>query len=426
MRIAWSAICLTSTVRCVLGLAMLYLAYELQSEFASPLHWLAQRLGALLQTYPYERSAQRRFASLCDVLARLRLTHTRPDFGINEIFLGEQRVPIREEAVVRLPFGTLQYFRKDPAAGVPRQAPVLLAAPLSGHFATLLRDTVRTFLQDHEVYVTDWHNARDVSMRYGEFGLEDHIGYLMRFIATIGPGCHVVAVCQPCVAALAATALMAEDDHPAQPRSLTLMAGPVDCRVNPTRVNRLAMSKPLGWFERYLISRVPQTHPGFLRRVYPGFLQLAAFMSMNLERHHQSLRLLFEHLEEGRPEQARAIQDFYDEYLAVNDLPAEFYLETVEKVFQTHELVLGKLTWGRRNVDPAAIRRTALMTVEGERDDICSVGQTAAAHMLCDGLRPHLKRHHYQVGVGHYGTFSGRRWNGQIYPQIRNLVLAMN
>ncbi len=403
---------------------MLYFAYELQSEFTSPLRWLANSLGTVLKAGARERSTFHRFASLCDVLADLRLTHSRPAFGINEIVLGAQPVSIREEAILRLPFGTLQHFRKDPAAGLPKQPPVLLAAPLSGHFATLLRDTVRTFLQDHDVYITDWHNARDVSMRYGDFGLEEHIGYLMRFIATIGPGCHVVAVCQPCVAALAATALLAEEDHPAQPRSLTLMAGPVDCRVNPTRVNRLAASKSLAWFERNLISRVPQNHPGFLRRVYPGFLQLAAFMSMNLERHYQSLQLMLEHLAQGRSEQARAIQAFYDEYLAVNDLPAEFYLQTVEKVFQTHELAIGKLTWGWRKVDPAVIRRTALMTVEGERDDICSVGQTLPAQELCRNIRPHRKSHHVQTGVGHYGVFSGRKWSEQIYPRVRDVIQA--
>ncbi|HYA76942.1 MAG TPA: polyhydroxyalkanoate depolymerase [Burkholderiaceae bacterium] len=403
---------------------MLYLAYELQSDFTSPLRSLARALSGLLEAFSWERSAVRRFASLCEVLARLQLTHTRPAFGINEVFLGEKSVSVREEAILNLPFGTLQHFRKDAAADLPTQTPVLLAAPLSGHFATLLRDTVRTFLPEHDVYITDWHNAREVSLRHGDFGLEEHIGYLMRFIATIGPGCHVVAVCQPCVAALAATALLAEDDHPAQPRSLTLMAGPVDCRVNPTRVNKLATSKPLGWFERNLISRVPQDHPGFLRRVYPGFLQLAAFMSMNLDRHHQSLQLMFEHLAQGRSEQARAIQNFYDEYLAVNDLPAEFYLETVEKIFQTHQLALGKLAWGRRTVDPAAIRRTALMTVEGERDDICSVGQTVAAQDLCRSIRPYRKSHHVQTGVGHYGVFSGRTWNQQIYPRVRDMIEA--
>ena len=403
---------------------MLYLAYELQSELGWPLRWLAQNLCALLPAQPYERTALRKFASVCDVFARLRLTHARPAFGIDHVTVGEQRVAVHEEPILCLPFGTLQHFRKDPAADSPKQPPVLLAAPLSGHFATLLRDTVRTFLQDHDVYITDWKNARDVSMRYGEFGLEEHIGYLMRFIATIGPGCHVVAVCQPCVAALAATALLAEDDHPAQPRSLTLMAGPVDCRVNPTQVNLLATSKSIGWFERNLISRVPQNYAGFLRRVYPGFLQLAAFMSMNLERHRQSLLQMLAHATAGRSEEARAIQDFYDEYLAVNDLPAEFYLQTVEKIFQSHDLPRGKLTWGRRLVDPAAIRRTALMTVEGERDDICAVGQTVAAQDLCCNVRPYLKSHHIQTGVGHYGVFSGRKWSQQIYPRVRDLIQA--
>jgi poly(3-hydroxybutyrate) depolymerase len=300
----------------------------------------------------------------------------------------------------------------------------MLVAPLSGHFATLLRETVRTMLQDHDVYITDWHNARDVPVSHGDFGFDDYIGYLMRYIATIGPGCHVIAVCQPCVAALAAAALMAEDDHPAQPRSLTLMAGPVDCRVNPTRVNRLATSRSIGWFERTLIARVPPPHPGFLRRVYPGFLQLAAFMSMNVERHQESFRQMYQLLAEGRAEQARPIQDFYGEYLAVNDLPAEFYLETVEKVFQTHDLPRGRLTWSWRTVDPAAIRRTALMTVEGERDDICAVGQTVAAQDLCRSVRPYRKTHHVQTGVGHYGVFSGRRWNEQIYPRVRDMIYA--
>jgi len=410
------------------GAGMLYQAYEIQSDLLSPLRLLAHELGAVLRSQRQERAQLRKLAAACEVVARLRLTHTRPAFGIDQVVVGEQRVPVIEEAILDLPFCTLLRFRKNAGAGLPGQPPVLppvlLVAPLSGHFATLLRDTVRTFLQDHDVYITDWHNARDVSVRHGDFDLDDHIGYLMRFVATIGPGCHVVAVCQPCVAALAATALLAEDDHPAQPRSLTLMAGPVDCRVNPTEVNRLASSKSIGWFERNLISRVPLTHPGFLRRVYPGFLQLAAFMSMNLERHRQSLLQMFEHLADGRVEEARTIQDFYDEYLAVNDLPAEFYLETVEKVFQTHDLPRGKLTWGARKVDPAAIRRTALMTVEGERDDICAVGQTVAAQDLCRNVRPYLKSHHIQTGVGHYGVFSGRKWNQQIYPRVRDLIHA--
>jgi len=232
----------------------------------------------------------------------------------------------------------------------------------------------------------------------------------------------VVAVCQPCVAALAATALMAEDDHPAQPRSLTLMAGPVDCRVNPTEVNRLATSKPIEWFAQNLISHVPLPHAGFMRRVYPGFVQVSAFMSMNPERHKQSFVDMFNHLVAGDVEQASVIQNFYEEYLAVNDLPAEFYLETVEKVFQTYDLARGELTVNGRRVNCGAIRRTALMTVEGERDDICSVGQTVAAQDLCPNVRPYLRTHHIQTGVGHYGVFSGRKWNQQIYPRLRAVI----
>jgi poly(3-hydroxybutyrate) depolymerase len=295
-------------------------------------------------------------------------------------------------------------------------------APLSGHFATLLRETARTLLQDHDVYITDWHNARDVSLRHGPFGLDDYIDHMIQYTSAIGPGVHVVAVCQPCVAALAATAIMAEDDNPAQPRSLTLMAGPVDCRVNPTGVNELATSKPIEWFEKNLISHVPLPHKGYMRRVYPGFVQLGAFLSMNLERHKKSFQDLYQHLVEGDMERANTIRAFYEEYLAVNDLPAEFYLETVEKVFQTYDLALGKLTYRGRLVRPEAIRRTALFTVEGERDDICSVGQTVAAQDLCGGIRPYMKTHHVQVGVGHYGVFSGRKWNQQIYPRVREVI----
>lgn len=400
---------------------MLYQAYQLQSDLLSPLRLMAQHFGSALWLRDTERSILRQIAAACDVFARLRLTHARPAYGIDTVMVGESEVPVIEEPVLKLPFGTLLRFRKD-APGLPPQPPVLLAAPLSGHFATLLRETVRTLLQDHEVYITDWHNARDVSLRHGAFGLEDYIAYMIRFAEAVGEGVHMISVCQPCVAALAATAVMAEDDHPATPRSLTLMAGPVDCRVNPTGVNHLATSKPIEWFERNLISHVPPPHAGHMRRVYPGFVQLTAFMSMNLERHQQSFRHLYEHLVEGRADEARKIQAFYEEYLAVNDLPAEFYLETVEKVFQTYDLAVGKLQYQGRTVNPAAIRRTALMTVEGERDDICSVGQTVAAQDLCRNVRPYLKTHHVQTGVGHYGVFSGRKWNQQIYPRVRDVI----
>ncbi|MFT3813103.1 MAG: polyhydroxyalkanoate depolymerase [Acidovorax sp.] len=398
---------------------MLYHAYQTQSNLMSPLRMAAQSLAPMLWVRHTERSLLRHGSAACEVFARLRLTHARPAYGIDSVVVNGEPHAVVEQKVLATPFGTLLRFHKPGVAGQP---PVLLAAPLSGHFATLLRDTARTLLQDHDVYITDWHNARDVPLRHGAFGLDGYVEHLERFIAAIGPGVHVVAVCQPCVAALAATALMAEDGHPAQPRSLTLMAGPVDCRVNPTEVNRLATGRDIGWFEKNLISHVPSPHAGHMRRVYPGFVQLSAFMNMNMERHLQQFEAMYQHLVHGEVEQAEGIGRFYDEYLAVNDLPAEFYLETVERVFQTFDLPRGELMVRGRRVNPAAIRRTALLTVEGERDDICAVGQTVAAQDLCTGIRPYRKSHHLQAGVGHYGVFSGSRWNQQIYPRVRDVI----
>jgi poly(3-hydroxybutyrate) depolymerase len=288
----------------------------------------------------------------------------------------------------------------------------------------LLRGTVEAMLPEHDVYVTDWHNARDIALTHGRFGFDEYVAHLVRFLEIIGPGAHVVAVCQPCVAALAAVAVMAQANNPAQPRSMTLMAGPIDTRVNPTRVNELATSRSIEWFERTLIASVPLRFGGAFRRVYPGFVQLAAFMSMNVERHLKAHRDLYGHLVNGNREKAQAMQAFYDEYFAVLDLTAEFYLETVRLVFQENALAIGNLEWRGRRVEPRAIRRTMLLTVEGERDDICSVGQTLAAHELCNGLRPYLKRHHLQPGVGHCGVFSGARWMSQIYPIVKNAILA--
>jgi len=403
---------------------MLYQAYQLQSDLTSPWRLLAQHLGAPAWLQGDEQRPWRTPMAALDVLARMRLTHNRPSYQIDTVEIGGRTMAVQEEVAMGLPFGSLLHFKKMGADHLPYQPPVLLAAPLSGHFATLLRETVRTLLQDHDVYITDWHNARDIGLWHGGFGLDDYIDYLMQFMRAIGPGVHMVAVCQPCVAALAATALMAEDHDAAQPRSLTLMAGPVDCRINPTGVNELAISKPIEWFEKNLISHVPLPHVGFMRKVYPGFVQLSAFMSMNMDRHKQAFKNLYEHLRDGRVEEAESIRKFYDEYLAVNDLPAEFYLETVRKVFQTYDLPRGQLTFQGRPVRPAAIRRTALMTVEGERDDICAVGQTVAAQDLCTGIRPYLKTHHVQTGVGHYGVFSGKKWNQQIYPRVRDAIHA--
>ena len=278
-------------------------------------------------------------------------------------------------------------------------------------------------LPEHDVYITDWHNARNVSTAHGRFGFDDYIAHLIRFLEAIGPGAHMVAVCQPCVAALVAATVMAQGDSPAQPRSMTLMAGPIDTRVNPTKVNELAKSKNIGWFERNLIARVPGRYDGGGRKVYPGFVQLAAFMSMNIDRHIKAHQELYDNIAKGDEAKAAQTKAFYDEYFAVLDLTAEFYLETVEQVFQQHLLPLGQLTYQNQKVEPRAIKRTMLFTVEGEKDDICAVGQTLAAHDLCSGLRPYRKRHHMQAGVGHYGVFAGRAWQSQIYPLVKNVIL---
>jgi poly(3-hydroxybutyrate) depolymerase len=361
----------------------------------------------------------RYIAAGCEVLTQSRLTHHRPDFGIDKIAIGGRMVGVREEPVKTMPFCTLLHFAKEVPVAQPR---VLLVAPLSGHFATLLRGTVQTMLADHDVYVTDWQNARDVKLAEGEFGFDDFIDYIIGFLEALGPQTHVVAVCQPAVAVLAAVAIMAANGHPAQPPSMTLMAGPIDTRINPTEVNRLATGHPIEWFEANLISRVPACHPGAYRRVYPGLLQISAFMLMNFERHVRAQSENFASLVADDSAKAALHRAFYDEYLAVMDLPAAFYLETVSRIFQTQDLARGTLVSRGRPVDPGAIRRTALMTVEGENDDICAVGQTLAAQELCNGLHPSKKRHHLQTGVGHYGVFSGRRWAAEIYPRIRELI----
>jgi polyhydroxyalkanoate depolymerase len=363
----------------------------------------------------------RNLTAVYELTARAGLTHARPAFGIGSTTVGNREVAVHEEAALTTPFGTLLHFKKDIDTPQPR---VLLVAPLSGHFATLLRGTVRTMLPEHDVYITDWHNVRDVALAHGRFGFDEYIEHLIRFLETIGPGAHVVAVCQPCVAVLVAAAVMAQAGNAAQPRSMTLMAGPIDCRVNPTKVNDLANSKPIEWFEQNLIATVPLRYPGAFRRVYPGFVQLAAFMSMNIDRHVKAHRELYDNIAKGEHEKAQVTKAFYDEYFAVLDLAAEFYLETVRIVFQEYALPAGTLKYHGEPVEPRAIKRTMLLTVEGERDDICAVGQTVAAHDLCTGLRPYLKCHHMQPGVGHYGVFSGNRWNNQIYPLLRNVILA--
>jgi poly(3-hydroxybutyrate) depolymerase len=403
---------------------MLYAAYQAHSDVMGPVRALAGIAARSIGNFGIGMPGHgtvRNLTAAYELIARAGLTHSRLPFGINQVSVGNREVEVREEAAHVTPFGTLLHFKKDIEIEQPR---VLVVAPLSGHFATLLRGTVKTMLPEHDVYITDWHNMRDVDKKHGRFGFDEYVDHIVAFLEAMGEGAHVVAVCQPCVAVLIAAAVMAQGNHPAQPRSMTLMAGPIDTRVNPTKVNELANSKPIEWFEQNLIARVPFRHGGAFRKVYPGFVQLAAFMSMNIERHVKAHRELYDNLRQGEFEKAKATKDFYDEYFAVLDLSAEFYLETVRRIFQEHQLPTGQVQWHGQKVEPRAIKRTALLTVEGERDDICAVGQTSAAHDLCSGLRPYRKRHHMQTGVGHYGVFSGKRWEGQIYPLVKNVILS--
>jgi poly(3-hydroxybutyrate) depolymerase len=402
---------------------MLYSLYEQQRTWTEPLRrmaGLARDALLPLTAWPVGAGFSHATATF-DLLSRSALTHDHPGYHIDHVVIDGTPVAVTEEVAASSPFCTLLRFRKPSIAGQPK---VLVVAPLSGHFATLLRDTVRTLLVDHDVFLTDWHNARDIPVTHGDFGFDDCVEHIISFAETLGPKSHVIAVCQPCVQVLAAVAVMAEEKNPATPLSMTLMAGPVDTRVQPTKVNELANSHPIEWFEKNLITEVPAPLKGAGRKVYPGFVQLGAFMSMNGSRHMKAHADLYQHLATGDAEQAKEIKAFYDEYFAVFDLPARFYLETVQRVFQDAHLARGVLKYKGRTVDPSAIRKTALLTVEGEHDDICAVGQTLAAHDLCSRLKPFLKRHHLQAGVGHYGVFSGRRWRTQIYPIVRNLMLS--
>ncbi len=399
-----------------------YPTYQAVSDVMRPVADVARIAGSLIDTWPPGLAALdhvRYCGAACDVLSLATLTHKRPPFGIASVEIDGRETAVTEEVVASTPFCSLLRFRKETPAAHPR---VLMIAPMSGHFATLLRGTVRTMLPEHDVYITDWHNPRDVSLVHGRFGFAEFVEHVIRFLEHLGEGAHVMAICQPTVAALAAVSLMAEDRHPAQPASMTLMAGPIDTRINPTRVNALAKSKPLEWFVKNLISAVPAGFAGAHRRVYPGFVQLSAFIAMNVERHAHSLADMFHERAKGDADKAEAIRVFYEEYFATMDLTEEFYIETVDTVFQQHALPRGELEVGGRLVDPSLIRRTALLTVEGEKDDICAIGQTLAAQDLCSRLRPYLKTHHVQTGVGHYGVFNGRRWERHIYPLVRAVI----
>ncbi len=401
---------------------MMYRAYQAQVDVLEPFR-MASRMASDIMSVSWpgltDTAPARSLAAAAELFGRAHLSYKRPDFGIDRVTVGNREIEVVEEAAHRTPFGTLLHFKKDLQTAQPR---VLIVAPMSGHFATLLRDTVRTMLADHDVYITDWHNARDIPLSKGTFGFGEFVAHLIEFLEVLGGGTHLLAVCQPSVAALAAVAIMAEDGNPAQPPSMTVMAGPIDTRINPTSVNHFATSRSYEWFEKNVIATVPWRFAGARRAVYPGFLQLTAFMSMNLDRHMKAFRELYANMSKGDRQKAAASWNFYEEYFAIMDLPAEFYLETIRAVFQEHHLPLGKLTLSGRQINMKAIRRTALLTVEGEKDDICAVGQTLAAQDLCPSIRPYMRRHHVQTGVGHYGVFSGKRWTGQIYPIVRDTI----
>ncbi|MGD0633905.1 MAG: polyhydroxyalkanoate depolymerase [Beijerinckiaceae bacterium] len=400
---------------------MIYAAYEAQTAIFDLMRPFASIMAANLRL-PWPGVIPRQLRGIAghlDVFTNLRVTGVRPQFALEPVPSGNDLIPVIEEKVISTPFATLMRFRME---GRTEQPKVLVAAPMSGHFATLLRATVQTLVRDHDVYLTDWHNIRDVPLEAGPFDFSAYVNHVIQFMQHIGAGTHLVAVCQPTVPALAAAAIMAENDDPAQPASMILMAGPIDTRINPTAVNKLALEKPIEWFEDKLTDRVPLYYKGGGRRVYPGFMQLTAFMAMNGERHQKSFKDMAQALADGDDAKYKTMQNFYEEYFAVMDLPAEFYLETVRAVFQDHELPKGLLKVNGRLVDPKAIRKTAVLTVEGERDDICGLGQTLAAQELCSSVRAYKKTHHVQTGVGHYGVFSGRKWNQEIYPKVRDTI----
>jgi poly(3-hydroxybutyrate) depolymerase len=401
---------------------MLYEMFQAQDDLAGPARAMAKLVaGWIGHAPPWVQASYgaRSLAAGLDVFASAGVTHSRPPFGIDTVPMGNRMAAVTERVAHRLPFGDLLHFQKDSDIAQPR---LLVVAPLSGHFATLLRGTVATLLPEHDVYITDWRNARDVPLSEGPFELDDFVEHVVRFMEVLGPGSHVLAVCQPTVGVLAAVALLAKARSPAQPASMTLMAGPIDTRLNPTKVNALANSKPIKWFEENLIATVPARYAGAGRRVYPGFMQLTAFISMNMDRHVKAWTAQYDNLYAGDAEKAAVHSKFYDEYLAVMDLDAAFYLQTVRKIFQEHELPRGVMQFRGETIDLGLIRRTAMLTVEGEMDDICAIGQTMAALDLCTGVPPFMKRHHLQSGVGHYGVFNGKRWQQQIYPRVRELI----
>jgi poly(3-hydroxybutyrate) depolymerase len=366
-------------------------------------------------------------AAACELFERSTRRYGKPEWQISSTLVGGERVPVHISTVWERAFCKLVHFERAFEHRPKRPQPrLLIVAPMSGHHATLLRGTVEAFLPNHDVYITDWVDARMVPLSEGSFDLDDYIDYVISILHALGGDTHVIAVCQPSVPVLAAVALMEADDDPYVPLSMTLMGGPIDTRSNPTAVNVLAEKRGIDWFRTHVITKVPFPNPGFMRDVYPGFLQLNGFVSMNLDRHIEAHKQLFLNLVRGDGDSAHKHKEFYDEYLAVMDLDAEFYLQTVDTVFVRHALPKGEMTHRGRLVDPSRIKRVALLTIEGEHDDISGVGQTEAAHRLCTNIPPDRRAHYLQLGVGHYGVFNGSRFRSEIAPRISDFVLSMN
>lgn len=403
---------------------MLYQAFDLQKSWLAGASALATA-GAQMIQHPANPlgyfSGSPMFASALEVFAHAAAPRGKPGFELYETEVDGKIVPVTEVVEARKPFGQLKHFQHQHSRGAPK---LLIVAPMSGHYATLLRGTVERMLPGHDVWITDWRDARNAPMSAGKFDLDDYIDYLIGWLEHIGPGAHMLAVCQPSVPSYAAAALMAADKHACRPASLIMMGGPIDTRKAPTAVNQHAMTRPYAWFQENVIATVPAYYPGGGRRVYPGFLQLAGFMSMNLGNHMMSHWEMFKHLVEGDGEGADKTKEFYDEYRAVCDMTAEFYLQTVDAVFQRHLLPKGELVHRGRLVDPAAIKDIALLAVEGERDDISGIGQTRAALTLASGLPAAKKKYLLAKGVGHYGIFNGRKWRDDIAPAVEKWIRA--
>ncbi|PYE89189.1 polyhydroxyalkanoate depolymerase [Phyllobacterium leguminum] len=406
---------------------MYYQFFEFNHAALQPYRALADAAKLFFENplNPLSQSSYgRSMAALMELFERTTRRYDKPAFNLTDTQIDGERIAVSEEIVWRKPFCNLIRFRRDLPEGRQADPKILLVAPLSGHYATLLRGTVEALLPHGDVHITDWLDARMAPLEQGRFDLDDYIDYLIEMFHAVGENSHVIAVCQPSVPVLAAVAMMEGQGDPFSPSSMTLMGGPIDTRINPTAVNKMAAEKDIGWFRDHVIMPVPWPHPGVMRPVYPGFLQLSGFMSMNLDQHFTAHKDFFFHLVKEDGDSAEKHREFYDEFLAVMDMPAEFYLQTVETVFIRHDLPKGEMKHRGESVDPSAIRKTALLTVEGENDDISGLGQTQAAQTLCVNIPEARRMHYVQPRVGHYGVFNGSRFRTEIAPRIVRFIRA--